>query len=169
MKIQNKMAIKKQRKNSDKGYGKPPRGKPFVKGAPSPNPHGRPKDAASVTYWLRTFAGMSPVEVAEHCEIYAKELRKRQGNMTTAAIIAARAIMTLMDETDPKVLAQLLDRTDGKLATTLDIHDWREAAAAQGIPAAAIEAATEQATTLFEQIATGQAAPVTGEAKEGRE
>lgn len=39
-------------------------------------------------------------------------------------------------------------------------HDWRDDAAAQGIPAAAIEAATEQATTLFEQIATGEVRPL---------
>ena len=167
--------VTEQRRISGKGHGKPPKGKPFVKGAASPNPAGRPKDAASVTYWLKTFAGMSPVEVAEHCEIYAKELRRKTGNMTTAAIIAARAIMTLMDETDPKVLAQLLDRTDGKLATTLDIHDWRETAKAQGLTDADIEAATEQAATLFEKIATGevrplvagQAAPIEMETKGG--
>ncbi len=158
-----------QRRISGKGHGKPPKGKRFVKGAPSPNPHGRPKDEASVTYWLKTFSGMSPIEVAEHCEIYAHELRRKKGNMTTAAIIAARVIMTLMDETEPKVLGQLLDRTDGKLATAIDIHDWREAAKAQGMSDADIEAATERAASLFEKIATGAAVPVVGEAKEGGE
>lgn len=50
-------------------------------------------------------------------------------------------------------------------------HDWREAARAQGLTDADIEAATEQAATLFEQIATGQAVVVAqaGEAKEGGE
>ena len=49
------------------------------------------------------------------------------------------------------------------------IRDWRDDAAAQGIPAADIEAATEQATTLFEQIATGQAEAVKADSSTGSE
>lgn len=51
------------------------------------------------------------------------------------------------------------------------MKDWREAARAQGLTDADIEAATEQAATLFEKIATGQAVAVVqvGEAKESGE
>ena len=51
-------------------------------------------------------------------------------------------------------------------AQKIEIHDWREAAKAQGLTDADIETATEQAATLFEKIATGQASPIETE-KEG--
>lgn len=111
------MAGKKAGANGAKAV----RGKPFQKGADArrtktgaaANPNGRPKDQASITYWLKQFAGMSPVQVAEHCEVYAKELRKHPGELPIAGVIAARMLMQQMDEPQPGVLGQVLDRTDG--------------------------------------------------------
>jgi len=133
-----KKSTKQQGKNSEVGYKHPPKDKQFKSGAPSPNPKGRPKNEASITYWLNKFQGMSPLEVAEACEVYAKEFRKFKGEMTTASIIAARALLTLMNETEAKVFATILDRTDGKLVTPIATMTWKEYLEQQGLDAAAV-------------------------------
>lgn len=108
---------------------KPVRGKPFQKGADprrkkmgaAANPNGRPPNESSVTYWMRQFAGMSPIQVAEYCEVFAKELRKRPGELPIAGVIAARILMQQMDEPQPGVLGHLLDRTDGPVKQQVEV------------------------------------------------
>ncbi len=53
----------------------------------------------------------------------------------------------------------------------VSVKDWREAAKAAGLDDATIEQAIKETSSLFERIATGQAAPVTddGKQKEGGE
>lgn len=133
-----KESTKQQGKNRGIGYKHPPEGRKFKKNEPSPNPKGRPKNEASITYWLNKFQGMSSLEVAEACEVYAKEFRKFKGEMTTAGIIAARALLTLMNETEAKVFATVLDRTDGKLVTPIATMTWKEYLEQQGQDAAAV-------------------------------
>lgn len=108
---------------------KPVRGKPFQKGADprrkkmgaAANPNGRPPNEASITYWLRQFAGMSPVQVADYCEVFAKELRKHPGDLPMAGVIAARILMQQIDEPQPGVLGHLLDRTDGTVKQQVEV------------------------------------------------
>src|SRR3990167_10273800 len=98
-----------------------PRGRPWPAGV-SGNPGGRPKITDnSITYWLRLYLGMSPSQVADAAETFAKELRKFKTPMPTAAVIAVNAVNALMNDPDPRLLAHVLDRTDGKLTNTLAV------------------------------------------------
>jgi len=87
----------------------------------SGNPGGRPKNEQSITYWLKEFGAMTPAQLAELCEDYAKELRKIKGNMSMFAHIAVRTLMGQINEPSPGLLAQLLDRTEGKVKDQLEL------------------------------------------------
>lgn len=107
-----------------------PRGKRFESGK-SGNPGGRPKNQKSITYWLGLFGNMSGEEVAVACEVYAKEFKKAKGDVPLFAIIAARALLTLMNESEARLLGHVLDRTEGKVTQPLDVN-WRDSARKQG-------------------------------------
>lgn len=101
-------------------------GVPFKKGVDprrnvtKPGP-GRPKDEASITYWMKQFAGMTPVQVADYCEVFAKELRKHPGELPIAGVIAVRALMQAMDEPQPGMFGHVLDRTEGPVKQHVEV------------------------------------------------
>lgn len=97
-----------------------PRGKPFAKGQ-SGNPGGRPKNEQSITYWLREFGQLSPEQLAERCETYSRDLRKVKGDMSMFAHIALRALMGQINEPTPGLLAQIMDRTEGKVKDQVEL------------------------------------------------
>lgn len=87
----------------------------------SGNPGGRPKNQQSITYWLNEFGNMMPAQLAELCETYAKDLRKVKGEMSMFAHIAVRTLMAQINEPTPGLLAQILDRTEGKVQDKLQV------------------------------------------------
>lgn len=95
------------------------------KGGPSPNPGGRPKQKASIAYWLNEFARMTGAEAAAACAVYAAEFKKSKGPLPLAAIIAARALLELMNEPSPALFGQVLDRIDGKVTQPVDVAIWQ--------------------------------------------
>ena len=74
---------------------------------------------------------MTGVEVAEACTVYAKEFRKAGKSLPLFAVIAARALLTLMNESEARLMGHVLDRTEGKVAQPIDLG-WRELARQQG-------------------------------------
>lgn len=101
-------------------------GKPFSGGDdPRRNNGGRPKNKTNITYWMREFGNMTPAEVAERCEIYAKELKRGGDELPIFGVIAVRALMELMnDPSAGRLFGQVIERLEGKLPTT--IKTWRD-------------------------------------------
>lgn len=118
---------------STKNGRKPPQNRTksgrFKKGQ-SGNPGGRPKDTESPTRWLREFLTWSPVQSADYLKVYADEFKKYgKQDAPNVAIAAARAVLSLMSDPDPKLWALILDRMDGKVAQPIE---WREEARRAG-------------------------------------
>ena len=93
----------------------------------SGNPGGRPKNQQSITYWLNEYGNVTPAALADQCVQYATELRRVKGDMTMFAHIAVRALMAQVNEPSPGLLAQILERTEGKVADKLIVSTWRDA------------------------------------------
>lgn len=104
-----------------------PVGRPFKKGQ-SGNPGGRPKITNSVTYWLREFGNMTPKALADVCSLYSAELKKGGDKTTMFGLIAARLLMSQVNQPDSRLLDVLLDRTEGKVTDKLEVNDMREKA-----------------------------------------
>jgi hypothetical protein len=95
-------------------------GKPFAKGS-SANPGGRPRNAVSITYWLREFGAMTTEQVAEACKLYAAEFKKNDaGELPLAAVLALRMWMALINDPSPGLFSELLDRIDGKVTQKME-------------------------------------------------
>ena len=77
--------------------------------------HGRPVNAQNITYWLREFGAMTPVELAQRCKVFARELRKGGDEFPIFAVIAVRQLMELMKDSDARVLDIVLERLEGKV------------------------------------------------------
>lgn len=94
------------------------KGKPFKKGAADErrNAGGRPKNAVSITHWLREFGGMTTAQVADACKLYAAEFKKNDaGELPLAAVLALRMWIALINDPSPGLFSELLDRIDGKV------------------------------------------------------
>lgn len=83
---------------------------------------GRPENESSITYWMRQFASMTPVQVADYCEVFAKELRKHPGDLPIAGVIAVRALMQQMDDPQPGMFGHVIDRIDGALDQSVTVN-----------------------------------------------
>jgi len=94
----------------------------------SGNPGGRPKKKASIAYWLNEFAQMTGAGAARACIVFAAEFKKAKGDLPLAAVIAARTLLQLMNDPDPRLLAQVLDRIDGKVSQPVTITYQQEIA-----------------------------------------
>jgi hypothetical protein len=95
-------------------------GKPFAKGN-SGNHEGRPRNAVSITYWLKQFGAMTTDQVAEACKLYAAEFKKNDaGELPLAAVLALRMWMALINEPSPGLFSELLDRIDGKVTQKME-------------------------------------------------
>lgn len=92
-------------------------GKPFKPGSDQRrNAGGRPKNAESVTHWIREFGGMTTAEVANACKLYAAEFRKNDaGDIPLAGVVALRVWMSLINEPSPGLFSEVMDRVDGKV------------------------------------------------------
>ena len=98
----------------------------------SGNPGGRPKNQQSITYWLNEFGNMTPVQAGKLFKLLARELDKGGDELPVFAIVALRTLVSLMNEPTPGLIAQVLDRTEGKVADKLILEDWRAEAAKYG-------------------------------------
>lgn len=111
----------------------------WLKGTPSPNPGGRHKNEVSLDYWLREFLVMPPDEIATYLQVYLDEFeRMGKTDAPMVAIIVARALLTLANETEGRLFATILDRIDGKMPQGMEIFDWRKKLSEHGYDAAAV-------------------------------
>ena len=116
------MARAKTAENRGSQGRKPPEGKRFQKGK-SGNPGGKPKNAVSVTHWLREWGGMTTAQAAELCTLYAKELRlHNSGDIPLAGVAALRVWMSIIDEPSPGLIAHILDRIDGPVKQKIEME-----------------------------------------------
>ena len=116
------MARAKTAENRGSQGRKPPEGKRFQKGK-SGNPGGKPKNAVSVTHWLREWGSMTTAQAAELCTLYAKELRLHDsGDIPLAGVAALRVWMSIIDEPSPGLIAHILDRIDGPVKQKIEME-----------------------------------------------
>ena len=116
------MARAKTAENRGSQGRKPPEGKRFQKGK-SGNPGGKPKNAVSVTHWLREWGSMTTAQAAELCTLYAKELRlHNSGDIPLAGVAALRVWMSIIDEPSPGLIAHILDRIDGPVKQKIEME-----------------------------------------------
>jgi hypothetical protein len=107
--------------NSAETTPKRVRGKPFEPGnskgfkpGQSGNPSGRPKNEVSLTYWLKEWGAMTTGQAADHCQLFAKELRQNNsGDLPIAAMGALRIWMSVLSEPASGLVGHLLERIDG--------------------------------------------------------
>lgn len=99
----------------------------------SGNPGGRPKAQKSITYWLDEFGNQTPASLANDLLDYAKQLRQLKGELPIFGHVAIRTLMAIINEPDARLLAQVLDRTEGKVPDKLMVSDWRQDAQAAGL------------------------------------
>jgi hypothetical protein len=97
----------------------------------SGNPGGRPKNPLSLTNIVREFAAMTPKALAARCDLYAAELRKGGDQMDILGLISVHFLMSLMNDPDPRGIALLWERIDGKVAQPVDLT-WRDEARREG-------------------------------------
>lgn len=116
------MARAKTAENRGSQGRKPPEGKRFQKGQ-SGNPGGKPKNAVSVTHWLREWGSMTTAQAAELCTLYAKELRlHNSGDIPLAGVAALRVWMSIIDEPSSGLIAHILDRIDGPVKRKIEVE-----------------------------------------------
>jgi hypothetical protein len=139
---------------------KKPRGKPFQKGEDVRRNAGGRIHGSGIAKWMREFTEMTPAEAAEACAVYADRFKKMgEGGASLGAMIAACAILGLVDDPDPRLLSVVLDRVDGKVPVKVETEDWR-AKAVRAIAEGKIDRVIaervfgkEETKTLFEQAA----------------
>lgn len=107
------------------------RGRPFEKGQ-SGNPGGRPKNQNSITYWLNEFGNMTPAAAGKLFKLLGKQLAKGGDELPIYAIVALRTLVSLMNEPTPGLIAQVLERTEGKVSQPVEVYDWRAEVAKYG-------------------------------------
>ena len=131
-----------------------PRGKPFTgPDDPRRGKGGRQPNEKSIAFWLQKFAGMTGVELAELCAIYARELRRAGDELPLAALVAIRVLMSLINDPDARLLGQALDRIDGKVVQPVAEMPWREYAKQMGYdPDALMHEAEEIVSQRFAEL-----------------
>ena len=100
-------------------------GKPGGPGRPK-GPYCRGYDSPS--YWLKKYAGYTPMEAARACPPLAKGFRSfaklnkvdYDTRLTLAQIIAAHQILAVLSDPESKCSALVFDRTDGKVTQPID-------------------------------------------------
>jgi hypothetical protein len=111
------MKAKAPQNRGAQGRNKPPEGKRFQKGQ-SGNPGGKPKDAVSLTHWVREIGAMTSAKAAELCEEYAKDFRAHKtGDVPLIGVVAIRIFQTIINDAPPGLTGQLWDRIDGTVET----------------------------------------------------
>ncbi len=115
------MKTKKPVQNSgSQGRNKPPVGKRWQKGQ-SGNPGGKPKDAVSLTHWVKEIVAMTSAQAAALCEEYAKDFRKiKTGDVPLIGVVAIRVVQSIINDPTPGLTSQVWDRIDGKVKDEID-------------------------------------------------
>lgn len=103
----------------------------------SGNPGGRPKNQKSITHWVNEFGNQSPAALSAELKQYAAQLKQVKGDLPIFGHIAIRTLMALINEPDARLLAQVLDRTEGKVSQPVEVYDWRKELEANGYDASA--------------------------------
>lgn len=98
---------------------KKPRGRPWKKGDPSPNPKGRPKTGETWADIFKALGNMTGDQVAEWFTVHAREFAKLEGVRLKDAV-GARVYLQLLHEPNGALLKSLMDRSDGLLAQKLE-------------------------------------------------
>ena len=140
-----------------------PRGKPFVKGKDErrSTTGGRKKSRESITAWMENFLGMTAVEVADTCAQFAKDFKRFGSDVPIAAAIAARSLLTLLNDTDARLFSVVLDRTEGKVMQPVEMTIWQasyaEAIRAKHLTLSALESqfGSDGARRILADIVSG--------------
>lgn len=99
----------------------------WMKGTATPNPTGRPPLGES---WREIFdaAGkLTKSELMKRYPIFGKRLEGLPQDVPLRDAVALSALVTLACEPSPGLLAAIMERTDGKVPTQIEIRDWRKA------------------------------------------
>jgi hypothetical protein len=115
---------------NSKPKGKP-RGKPWPKGT-SGNPAGAPKRGESWAEIIKRVGDLTPSEAAEAALLLAKDLLKLGDGVTLKQAAVMSMFRQSINDPQPGLLNILIERAEGKVATPLEIRDWRAEAAEAG-------------------------------------
>lgn len=83
--------------------------KPGVSG----NPGGRARTGESFASVLRDLLSKDGPEIAQTCEVYARDFKSLPKGVNLRAVIALRWITSVLNEPTPGLMQQLIDRVDG--------------------------------------------------------
>lgn len=106
---------------ANSGKSAKPRGKPWPKGT-SGNPKGAPKRGESWAEIIKRVGEMTPAEAAERSLVLAKELIKIGDGITLKEAVVLRVYAALLFEPQPGLFNAFMERTEGKVAQTLNVN-----------------------------------------------
>ena len=98
-----------------------------MKGSGPLNPKGRPHLGES---WREIFEAAGKLTKSELMKLYpvfGKRLEGLPADVPLRDAVALSALVTLACEPSPGLLAAIMERTDGKVPTQIEIRDWRKA------------------------------------------
>src|SRR5512143_3803141 len=86
------------------------------KAGESGNPKGAPKRGESWAELFKTIGDLTPDEVAEMATRWAARLRTLPKGVTLKTLVVIRAYTSLLDESNARLLAEVMNRAEGKTA-----------------------------------------------------
>lgn len=101
------------------------RGNPsWKKGAPSPNPAGRPKDGESWAAIIKAVGDMYPADllafIGTHNDL-GRALAQYPAGVQMKYLVTARVFAALMFEPTSGLWKELMERSEGKVSTPVDV------------------------------------------------
>ena len=110
--MKQKMPVNKQISKRRKNNWKP---------GQSGNPAGAPRRGESWTELFKSIGNMTGTEVADRAVQWATKFKKLPGGVTLKELVVIRAYAALLDESNARLLKEVMERAEGKLAQTVDV------------------------------------------------
>lgn len=100
---------------TNSGKSAKPRGRPFPKGV-AQNPTGAPKRGESWAELFNEIGNMTGEQVADKALMWAGKFKKFPKGVTLKQLVVIRAYAALLDESNARLLKEVMERAEGKLA-----------------------------------------------------